>query len=92
MKFQIGDHIEANRLSNGVYTVTNERRAWRGYVIKTMDGGRIGVASEAHLKSTRDKGFSDEPEWWVKEQYFDLLDHEEELAAPDGDLFAELFG
>ena len=91
MKFQIGDHIEANVLSNDAYSHTNERRKWKGYVVAIAgaEDECIGVAEEENYVVGSAK--LPNVDWWVDEKYFDLIP-EENCDMPDGNLFDVLFG
>jgi len=90
MKFKIGDHIAANELSNGQYSVTCLDNGWVGYVTELFDRGEfssgdIGVLTDSLYES----GYSD-TEFIVDSEYFDIIP-EEEIDAPDEDLFESLF-
>ena len=90
-KFQVGDKIIANEASNEVYSITNERRGYIGYVLAVTD-----MDEEAYYDGCSDIEVCEDPygvscSYDVNSSYFDLAESHEDIVPPEGDLFSGLF-
>ena len=70
-KFKVGDIIEANKKSNGVYCYTNQESNWTGKVL-SIENGLIYAET---ITPTCDRG----EKYHVLEKYFDLVEYTQNI-------------
>lgn len=82
-KFQIGDIVVANELSNGRYSVTCQSRGYRGRV--------VSVNNALNTIKVRGVGGFTHDTFVVDASCFDLAEEYLPIEAPEADLFTGLY-